>query len=814
MTELEKLEKEYGVGAPADVREQIKNTPKMGPVGQRLVEQQRAQQFAKENIRPFVDATLDATSFGLNPQLEGGWEAGKTALGYGRKGESAKDAYERRRVEVVNARNERVRNSPTASALGTGTGAVVAGLGMPAGFIKSAQLGRALVAGLEQASLGAVQGALSGLGYEQPKTMEEAFAIIAKHGGIGGIVGGLFGVGGEGVASLITKMRQPVQKLSDKQLADDILYMSTKARERTAVQPEWGGPEGNMPKVRAELQKPVGDREQIKKQFADKRAPLLAALRQGPGKTMRLSEEGARLNEEIRASFEKLSAERARVMEDAAAGRLSQRDLETRLTQLENMKNELLDGYSNGRNIKQGFLERRNELNEGRPYLEAEDKVMDLATTLNFAKEKAQRNSDMYQQYVSETVQSGGTPVKFEQFIQERGIDHPDLYALREEYEAARNAAERIRGKADAGTVKAPRQVEEIQAKLQQLYEEEQKALAGTLRPREPENTLRVTSTEYGDQRAVHGVDPSNPNRYMMSTIEGGRIKGGYVDNGGQPGMSGPYADAVSPYGPISGYDTPNVVNTPTLRDLEMGVPASDTQVGKFMRNVGENMGMEVPSVTAARDATGKMAMTADYTPAQQFFNKGAQISAKLKNGEPLTADEMRIVKDFIENANTNRNLPGSAGKQKLQNMLSGKDAIDWFSGAAGGAVGHLIGGVPGAIVGGGVGTGISKMGREAIGKPTPLPYRMPGEPDIKVAPTRVPDLAKKAGPFVGNLASIFNVEMKDEEMPQTLRDTLMQTDINERIKGKSEDTQNNTVTDENGIRYLVTDDGSRIRVD
>ena len=167
----------------------------------------KADRFISESVRDFGRSALDAFNLGFTPQLEGAGEAALNVIGQGRKGETAAQAYERRKKEITEERAAREKRSPVAGMLGSTAGGIGSAMIVPEAPVEkvisktiSKLNGKgagtdALAKAIANTSLAGVQSALAGLGYGQPKNWDEAWEIIQTAGGLGALLGaGMTGV--------------------------------------------------------------------------------------------------------------------------------------------------------------------------------------------------------------------------------------------------------------------------------------------------------------------------------------------------------------------------------------------------------------------------------------------------------------------------------------------------------------------------------------------------------------------------------------------------------------------------------------------
>jgi hypothetical protein len=133
-------------------------------------------------------------SFEFEPSIVGGYQAAKTALGYGQPGQSASDAYEQARQSELEENQRALEQHPylfRAGELGGAAGTMlVPGLGAARA---ATTLGRIATA----SRAGAIGGALTGAGQEVSRGA--GAGDVATSAALGGVVGGVLGGGASGV---------------------------------------------------------------------------------------------------------------------------------------------------------------------------------------------------------------------------------------------------------------------------------------------------------------------------------------------------------------------------------------------------------------------------------------------------------------------------------------------------------------------------------------------------------------------------------------------------------------------------------------
>ena len=714
------------------------------------------------------NSAVDSANFGLGPYAEGGFEAAKTAIGAGRPGETAGQAYERRRQEVVKARTERQKRSPVADTVGN-IGGAVAGAFVPGVALEKTTATlvpqvmsntKMLVDGLKGMSLGAVQAAIAGLGYGQPKTMDEAMEIIAKNGGIGAMVAGTLGVSGGVAAKVVNWARAPVQKQGTMALADELTEVTTKRRASTMDNLEFGGPEGGGRQIQETLKTKVLQ----------------------PGKTVGTPPDPTKVRGEFRAKRD----EQLRILDDA--------------------KTKIDESY---------------------------DRILEARANLAAEQLKARKIAEGYQKYVDDELQRGGKPMSVDQWKQQNKIE-ADVAGAQREYEAVRNAEERIQGQMSGKMM-------DTRKALDDMDEQERLLLQGTTPTPAAQTKMETQAVEYGPSTAITANDPTNTKRYFMGTLEEGtdgqRLGIGYVNSGGQPGMGREIAGVVEKAGGRpSSITSGNIINWETLDQLNRGYPARDTLVGRFRENIGENLGKNASSTWTRGNTPDMVGMETRLTGAQgprQYVatpdelasanvdapatlldkvERGRVIADKLRKGEALTAEETAIANEFVNTVNQNRRLPRNQLEQVVQNNAGkwGELAGSGAGAAVGGAVGGAVGALGGATVGATLGRTIKGM----VPQRTPLPFKQIGEGDIKGKDPMSLIFPKTYG-VTGDITSrqfITQPEFRDDDLPPAIRDILNQTDSSVRMKNKESETQENIVT-EDGIRYQILPDGTKIRI-
>jgi hypothetical protein len=466
---------------------------------------------------------------------------------------------------------------------------------------------------------------------------------------------------------------------------------------------------------------------------------------------------------------------------------------------------------------------------------EAESKAaqltaIDRAQEVELLKGLQKKLTSDYQKHVDDSIAAGRQPMRIEEFKQATGYND-DIFVAQKAYEKSRALAER------KGNVAGGKQG--IRKKLDELDAEERRLLQGTAPEKTATTDLDVQTAEYGPTTAYIGTG-KGPKETAMVNVEGGVADIGYVNRGDRPGMAGRVAGMIKDE-PIDTIRSGNVINEETLAELARGYPARDTKIGRFRENIAESLGKNADTTLTTGSTEGKIGMETRLTgptgprqftatpeelakegldgPASMLAQTkvGMEIARKLRAGEQLSPEEMRIASQLVNAMNTNRVLPGSVGSRALNKF--GPYVADAIGGSIGGSIGGAIGGPIGANIGGFAGLGAGGTIRRALNikKEAPLPYRMPGEPDIPPVDTWFSKQAPKAGAALGAGATqgavIGTTDLHLDDSTPTLRDILNQTDMDTRLQNKERDTQENIVT-EDGIRYQILPDGTKVRIE